>query len=480
MSKDLGRLFSKCSSVLKDVDFFSLRLTETTEQLLIERHGVLQPPEGRSDSGAMISVHHSGGMGYAATCDLSAQGIEHAARMAKAWAEATAPLAITNFSRVNMPVSKGRYQSPISQSWLDVPLKEQIEIVRGVGATLRLDNRIIDSVCRLWNIQEHHWHLNSLGADVEQEYSFVFPAAQVTAEAFGDIQRRTFAADSFCRQGGWELLRTGEFATQAVMLAEEAIQLAAAPMCPEKVMDILIAPDQMILQIHESIGHPIELDRILGDERNYAGTSFVTLDMFGSYQYGSNLLNVLYQPDVAGQVASYNFDDDALAAKPEYVIKGGVLIKPLGGVVSQARAGMEGVANVRAQNWNRPPIDRMANLNVEPGISSFNEMLAAVESGIFVKTNNSWSIDDSRNKFQFGCEWGQLIEKGKLTKVVKQPNYRGVSSEFWRNLAMVGDSSTYEVLGTPFCGKGEPNQVVRVGHASPACLFKDVSVFGGV
>jgi len=154
-------------------------------------------------------------------------------------------------------------------------------------------------------------------------------------------------------------------------------------------------------------------------------------------------------------------------------------VRPLGGFVSQARAGLNGSANVRASSWNRPPIDRMANLNVEPGESRFEDMISNTERGILMKTNSSWSIDDSRNKFQFGCEYGQLIENGELTKIVKNPNYRGISANFWRNLNMVGDEDTFEVLGVTNCGKGEPNQVVMVGHASPACLFSQIDVFGG-
>jgi predicted Zn-dependent protease len=242
-------------------------------------------------------------------------------------------------------------------------------------------------------------------------------------------------------------------------------------------------PDQMMLQIHESIGHPLELDRILGDERNYAGTSFVTLDMFGTYQYGSPLLNVVYDPTREFEFANFAFDDDGAPAQREYLIKDGILVRPLGGVVSQQRArrtrsAIDGVATTRAHGWNRPPIDRMSNLNVEPGTTSFADMVASIDDGVLMQTNTSWSIDDSRNKFQFGCEWGQRIRGGKLAEVVRNPNYRGISATFWRSLAMVGDPATVEVLGTPYCGKGEPNQIIRVGHASPACMFRGVDVFG--
>jgi predicted Zn-dependent protease len=243
-------------------------------------------------------------------------------------------------------------------------------------------------------------------------------------------------------------------------------------------------PDQMMLQIHESIGHPLELDRILGDERNFAGGSFVDLDMFGHYQYGSPLLDVSFDPDIEHELAAYRCDDDGEAARKVWLIRGGILQRPLGGGLSRARAQargvmLEGTANSRAVGWHRPPIDRMANLNIESGDTSLADMIASVERGVLMRTNVSWSIDDARNKFQFGCEFGQLIEGGKLTTVVRNPGYRGVSATFWRSLAAVGDPVSVEVLGTPFCGKGEPGQVIRVGHASPPCLFRGIDVFGG-
>ena len=201
--------------------------------------------------------------------------------------------------------------------------------------------------------------------------------------------------------------------------------------------------------------------------------------MFGSYRYGSALLNVTFDPTRREQLASYAFDDDGMAAERTYLIRNGVLERPLGGAISQARAGLPGVANSRADSWNRPPIDRMANLNVETGDATLADMIAGIDRGIVMETNCSWSIDDSRNKFQFGCERGRLIVNGKISHVVKNPNYRGVSANFWRSLKRVGNADTLQVLGTPYCGKGEPAQIIRVGHASPACVFENVDVFGG-
>jgi predicted Zn-dependent protease len=235
----------------------------------------------------------------------------------------------------------------------------------------------------------------------------------------------------------------------------------------------------MMLQIHESIGHPLELDRILGDERNYAGWSFVKTEDFGKLQYGSAVMNVTFDPTVPGEFASYAFDDNGNPAKREFLIQGGLLKRALGGLESQARSGIPGVANSRASSWNRAPIDRMANINLEPGSHSLAAMIASVERGVLMQSNRSWSIDDFRNKFQFGCEYAQRIENGKITRTLRNPNYRGVTVPFWKSLAKVGDRSTMGMYGTPNCGKGEPNQSIRVGHSSPACLFENIEVFGG-
>ena len=333
----------------------------------------------------------------------------------------------------------------------------------------------------LWSTTSRQAYFTADGGAIDQEFRFVVPNLSATAHAKGETQTRTHAGryNGFCRQGGLEILDAFGLKGSGRKVAEGALELLAAPNCPSGKMDVLLMPDQMMLQIHESIGHPLELDRILGDERNFAGTSFVTLDMFGTYRYGSALLNVTHDPTRPEQYASYGWDDDGLAAKKEHLIRAGILERPLGGTVSQARAGMHGVANTRACSWNRPPIDRMANLNVEAGSSTLDGLIGSIELGVMLRTNSSWSIDDSRNKFQFGCEWGRMIRNGKLAEVVKNPNYRGISATFWRSLAGVGDESTFEVMGTPFCGKGEPAQVIRVGHASPACRFAEVAVFGG-
>ena len=450
-------------------------IDEETEWLSVER-GVVAPVHSSFDSGAMITVWADGGTGIAATADLSPSGLRAALAEAHRWAKATAARTIA----VAPPGldRQGSYASPTKRSWDEMDLADRIEMLRSIEAQLAIDDRIVDTNASLGRRHVRSLLLSSAGGRIEQTFDFSYPMLEATAAADGDAQTRSFGRGSFCGQGGIEILDRFGFVQAAPTVAAEAIALLEAPNCPTGTMDLILAPDQMILQIHESIGHPLELDRILGDERNYAGTSFVTPDMFGTFQYGSELLNVTFDPTVDGQLASYGFDDDGTPATRQYLISDGILQRPLGGATSQSRAGIAGVANSRACSWNRPPIDRMANLNVEPGTSTVDELIAGVEYGVFMHTNNSWSIDDSRNKFQFGCELAQVIRDGELAEIVSNPGYRGISQNFWRNLTGVADQSSFTVMGTPNCGKGELNQVIGTGHASPTCRFNAVEVFG--
>ena len=463
--------------IAPQADFCSLRLVEEISQHVSVRQNIVQPVTNSEDLGAMITVVDAGGLGYAATSDLSQAGLARAAERARAWASRSAARSVLDWSRLRPAGRSGTYATPLVRPWTSVPLADKIDLLRRVCEQLKTDARIVDWEASLSHTEHHTLYVTADGTRVRQGLHLLVPMLSATANAGSDTQTRTFGGRGFCRQGGLEVLDQTGFAAEAPRIAAEAVELLDAPNCPQARLDVLLAPDQMMLQIHESIGHPLELDRILGDERNYAGTSFVTPDMFGSYRYGSELLNITFDPGRTEEFASYGFDDDGQPAQREYLIRHGVLQRGLGGLSSQTRSGLPGVANARAQSWNRPPIDRMANLNLEPGESSFADMVAAVERGVYMQTNTSWSIDDSRNKFQFGCEWGRLIENGRLTSVVKNPNYRGVSATFWRSLKMVGNQT--QVLGTPYCGKGEPNQIIRVGHAAPPCLFGEVDVFGG-
>ncbi len=476
---DLDTIAARFRDSAPAVEHCTLRVVDERNEHLAVRRGVVQPPRVSYDRGAMVTVWDGGGVGYAATSDLSAEGLRRAGAAARDWARATAAVHVLR-SLAPPPLPRGgEYRSRVAEPWTAWSLPAKLDLLRAEEQRLAPDARIVDREAALWHTTVDTVLADAAGGCVRQQFAFTMPMLSATANAGSETQTRTFGGHAHCRQGGLEVLRDTGFFAAAPRLADQAIELLAAADCPSGSTDLLIAPDQMILQIHESIGHPLELDRILGDERNYAGRSFVTPEMFGTYQYGSELLTVTFDPTRPEELASYGFDDEGQPAVRAELIRNGLLLRPLGSGTSQQRAGLAGVANARATSWNRPPIDRMANLNLEPGTQSFAELVGAVERGVYVETNCSWSIDDSRNKFQFGCEWGRRIVDGELREVVKNPNYRGISATFWRSLAGVGRADTVQVLGTPWCGKGEPNQVIRVGHASPACLFRGVEVFGG-
>ncbi|MDP9109938.1 MAG: TldD/PmbA family protein, partial [Pseudomonadota bacterium] len=368
-------------SLAPAVDFCSLRVVDETSEEIVVRQNVLQPIATSVDCGAMVTVVNHGGYGYAATSDLSAQGLKDAIARATAWAEVSAGNSVVDYSNIAMPHPTGRYTSAVAAEGEHIARDELIALLMREAQACHGDARIVDWSASIGRSHTRQLYLTTGGADLEQSFRYIIPNLSVTANQGVDTQTRSFGGqyNGFCRQGGLEVLAQSGFIGAGARLAQEAIELLHAPNCPTGRMDLLLMPEQMMLQIHESIGHPIELDRILGDERNFAGTSFVTLDMFGHFQYGSALLNVTHDPGRPEQFASYGWDDEGQAAEKIYLIRNGVLERPLGGTISQARAGIDGVANSRACSWNRAPIDRMANLNIEPGESSLEQMISTVE-----------------------------------------------------------------------------------------------------
>ncbi|MCG6940462.1 MAG: TldD/PmbA family protein [Thiohalocapsa sp.] len=460
-------------------DYWTLRLVDQTHEGLVVRDDVPEPSSIGTGRGAMVTVVVDGGLGYAATADLSATGLAAAAGRAVEAAALHARLGL--FDAHLFPRSSARieYRSPVQQPWAQMTLADKLGLLSDACARMELGERIVERAAWLGHRRVQQLLVSSDGAEIAQTFEYVASGLAATAHIAGQTQTRTGGGADRPGQGGLERLATAALLDDAGRVAGEAIALCEAPECPSGRMDLLLLPSQMTLQVHESIGHPLELDRILGDERNYAGLSFVTPDMFGTYRYGSSLLNVTFDPTVPGELASYAADDEGTPARRVHLIRDGILERPLGGELSQRRARLSGSACARACDWDRPAIDRMANINLEPNEEGLDEMIARVERGVLMDTNRSWSIDDSRNKFQFGCQLGRLIEDGELTGLVRNPGYRGISERFWRSLDGVGGRETLEVRGVQNCGKGEPNQSVYVGHASPPCLFRDIEVFGG-
>lgn len=463
-----------------DCDWLGLRYVRENTQRRSLRDGHPEANANHLQAGLMMEVVVDGQLAYAATSDTTHAGLKRCFERGKALCRQSAGHRLMDFDPTLRGNAKARHRG-LSREPLDgASMAEIASLMRDAAAVLGNTANVLSSSVHLWLIEHTTHYVTSAGADLWQHFDMVSQTLEATGKKADVVQTRTdggFFARSW--QTGLEALRRDDLLARAEQVGREMNQLLDADDCPSGNYDLLLMPTQMMLQIHESIGHPLELDRILGDERNYAGWSFVKPEDFGTLRYGSPLMNVTFDPSRAGEFASYAYDDAGIAAQKKHLIKDGILQAGLGGSESQRRLGLPGVANVRAQSWNRAPIDRMANINLEPGESSLAEMIRSVERGVLMDANRSWSIDDYRNKFQFGCEYGQLIEDGELTRVVKNPNYRGTTVPFWQSLKAVGDGSSFATYGTPHCGKGEPNQLIRVGHASPAALFADVQVFGG-
>lgn len=465
----------------KEADWVGIRFVEEKTHVRASRNGKPEENTVMFDRGAMVEVLVKGHFGYAGTSDLSTAGLSRACAEAKRLAAAGSSHKVFSFDQSSRPKAIGHYRSPFFQGLDSETLKDFSETLRLCTEHLKVSDKIVTGLATARLVETRMQFVSSNGSDTMQEFLKISGNFQATAQDGPLSQTRT--ANGFvarCLQMGLESLVRSDVLALCDKVGREALELLVAPNCPNEKMDLLLAPDQMLLQIHESIGHPLELDRILGDERNYAGWSFVNLQDFGKLQYGSRIMNVTFDPSVPGELASYAFDDGGNPAKREFLIQDGKLIRGLGSIESQLRSQVPGVANFRASSWNRAPIDRMANINLEPGGSSLEEMIAQTEKGIYMDSNKSWSIDDYRNKFQFGCEYARLIENGKLTKIIKNPNYRGQTIPFWNSLQAVGGPTEVEIFGTPWCGKGEPSQAIPVGHASPPCLFRGIEVFGGV
>lgn len=459
-------------------EYISLREVKSRSLSMNVRNEIFEGLSTSEDHGLMIEVMMNGQFAYGATNSFELDEIKKCAEKAKSAAIEASRFSLSKFSLDERPMTVGEYKSPGEIGIDGFNPKEATELLMNLSTAMKVHDHVISRVAQMALTEMDTHFVASNGSDIKQ--SIHRSGISISAVASSELgnQRRSYGDDQ-STQFGLEKFNSSKLIAQATRIANEAMELLNAEECPTETMDLLLAPDQLYLQIHESIGHPLELDRILGDERNYAGWSFVKPQDFGNLKYGSPLMNVTFDPTIVGQFASYFADDIGNKATKEFLIKDGVLLRGLGSLESQKRLNLPGVASQRATSWNRAPIDRMANVNLEPGTSSLEDMIKSVKRGIFMQTNRSWSIDDYRNKFQFGCEYGRLIEDGKLTKLVKNPNYRGVTAPFWNQLKMVGDKSTFEVGGLGNCGKGEPNQVIFVGHASPVCLFSSIEVFGG-
>jgi len=461
-------------------DFVAFKLIKEKTRDYSVRNGKTEDLTEFNDQGLLIEIMISGHMGYGATGELTAEGIKKAFNKARAMTLAASRYGIFKFNKLIRPPVQGTYTSSRKINSDQLSLASIFDYLKKTSLALKKNDQIITAVSDVMLVECVQHYFSSEGTNFHQNFDIIVNALSATASQGKESQTRSLhGGRGNCVQAGAEFFNLDKALADCDEISTQALELLNAENCPAENCDLILSPDQMLLQIHESIGHPLELDRILGDERNFAGWSFVKPEDFGTLQYGSTQMNVVFDPTLVGELASYQFDETGNPAEKKYLIQNGKLVAGLGSLESQARCPISGVASARSSSWNRAPIDRMANINLEAGKLSLNEMISQVERGVMMYANRSWSIDDYRRKFQFGCEYAKLIENGKVTKTLKNPNYRGITVPFWNSLAALTKPDTIGTYGSPYCGKGEPSQIIRVGHSSPYALFKNIEVFGG-
>jgi TldD protein len=429
--------------------------------------------------GVGIRVLANGAWGFASSNDVTPTGIDAAAAAACRRALAGSRAATPSHGLAREPVAVARWQTPFEINPLDVPLGEKIRLLLEVDAILRKRPEIVQAKGLLAFTRERQWLATSDGTFVDQELTRSGGGYTATASGNGDTQTRSYpsAHGGNYRGAGYEYILSLDLAGNAARVRDEAIALLTAPACPSAEKDLILEGHQLALQIHESVGHPLELDRVLGLEASFAGRSFMTTEKLRNFEYASPIVNLVADSTLPGGLATFGWDDDGVAAQRWDVVKDGQFQayftnRELAHVVGEERS--RGCS--RSWGHGHVPIIRIPNLGLQPGDWKYDDLIKDTSDGILMATNRSWSIDQMRLNFQFGCEIAWEIKGGKLGRILKNPNYQGITPEFWRSCDAICDSDSWKLWGVHNCGKGEPMQVAEMTHANSPARFRKVKV----
>ncbi len=454
------------------------RVVRTEVQSLAVKNGTPEAITTSDDVGIGVRVLVDRTWGFAGTSRLEEPEAARMAVEAVAIARASATLRQRPVELAPVEVVRTTWRTPVQRDPWNVSLEEKIKVLVEATTTMARVRgvRVTTGSMDFWKTTK--LFLSSEGAEIEQVIIESGGGISALAVGEGEVQRRSYPASSRGQfaTGGYEVVAALELPGHAEQTADEAAQLLRAPICPSTTTTLILDSDQVMLQIHESIGHAVEFDRILGTEAAYAGTSWVETSRIGSLRYGSDKLNVIADATLPGGLATFGYDDEGVPAQRVTIIDHGVLVGVLTSreTAPVLRQGSNGTA--RAMAWNRIPLIRMTNIGLPPGEGTLAEMVAETQDGIYMSTNKSWSIDDKRLNFQFGCEIAWEVKAGKLGRMLRQPTYGGMTPEFWGSLDWVAGPSEWSIRGTPNCGKGQPSQVGHTGHPTAPCRFRDVKV----
>ncbi|HSP65067.1 MAG TPA: TldD/PmbA family protein [Candidatus Deferrimicrobium sp.] len=453
------------------------RVVERSTQSVTVKNGRVNNVTQFEDAGVGVRVLVDGAWGFCGTQRTDAQGVEGAARLAVRIARASARTIVAPVRLADSPAVTASYATPIVLDPFSVSLDRKIELLLAADAAMDVDG-VTTRQGTLGAVRHHQLFASSEGSRITQTIIETGAGIDATATGNGEVQSRSFP-NSFGRQqltAGWEAVETMDLVGNARSLAEEAVALLSAELCPAGTMTVILDATQAALQVHESCGHPTELDRVLGFEAAFAGTSFLMPEMLGSFRYGSEAVTITADATSPGGLGTFGYDDEGVPAQRTVLIDQGLFTGYLSSRETAATLGLRSGGTVRAESWNRLPLIRMTNINLEPGTSSLEEMIATTEAGVYLHTNRSWSIDDRRLNFQFGTQAGWEIRDGKLVRMVRNPLYSGSTPEFWNSCDAVAGPAEWRMYGVVNCGKGEPEQVMHVGHGAAPCRFRNVAV----
>ena len=359
-----------------------------------------------------------------------------------------------------------------------ISVSEKIEMLKEATNRMNISPMIKIRKGGMHFYKQYKIFASTEGSYIEQERIDSGGGISVVAISDNDAQTRSYP-NSFggdYSTFGYEFVKNMDLIGNSQRLAEEALMLLKAKQCPDGIRDIIIDSNHLALQIHESIGHPSELDRVLGHEAAYAGMSFLTPEHLNKLKVGSDMVNIVSDATIIGALGGFRYDDEGVKAKKAYLVKNGIFSGYLNSRETAEEMGYEPMGAMRAQNWRRIPIIRMTSVNLEPGNSSLEELIKGIDDGLFISTTKSWSIDDKRLNFQFGTEIGWEIKNGKLGDMIKNPSYAGITPDFWNSCDGICNSNLWHVWGVPNCGKGEPQQIMKVSHGASPARFRKVRV----
>ena len=475
--KDLADAALNAAQV-KGANYADVRLDEQLQQDIEVKNGQLAAVSDSSSEGFGVRVLVDGAWGFAGSSRLEKEEVEEVVDRAIRIARASARVRSTPVDLGAPVTSRGQYRTPVERDPFTVPLSEKVDLLLRADQAMGAVEGITIREGSMEFIRQRKVFASTEGALTEQELYESGAGIEATATSPDDVQNRSYP-NSFGRHqgsGGYEYITALELDKHAQRIGEEAVALLSAAQCPSGVKTLILDASQVALQIHESCGHPTELDRVFGMEAAYAGTSFMTPEKLNHLRYGSPQVTITADALTPTGLGTFGWDDEGVPAQRSFLIKEGLFVGYLTSRETASVLGQSSNGTMRADGWNRIPLIRMTNVSLQPGDSSRERMIAETKDGVYMETNRSWSIDDKRLNFQFGTQLAYEIVDGKRGRMLKNATYAGITPEFWNSCDAVAGKPEWRVWGLANCGKGQPPQTAHVAHGASPARFQNVRV----